>query len=169
MSNTRQPQSIFPDYPREQPAIDKEGNLVEGWDIQLGALFQALQTNFKNEGIMVPWLTDTQLSTIQSLYTSYIGQTYQTLTATLPDISGQMAFDITNKINKQFYVAVDASSPPKVTLAQWVPFSMMLTHAGNPNTAVAGVLNWFCYDITNKVLYICTTAGNAASAVWTTV
>jgi hypothetical protein len=42
----------------------------------------------------------------------------------------------------------------------------ILNHAGNPNGAVAGVTYQFCWDTTNTVLYICTSSGNAATAVW---
>lgn len=49
---------------------------------------------------------------------------------------------------------------------------VMKLFAGNPNTNVAGNASVngasdFCWDTTNKVLYVCTTTGNAASAVWT--
>ena len=168
-TQTKLPQSIFPDLPRESPAIDKNGDFTSLWELGLSALFQALQRNFKNEGIVFPNLDSTSISTIQNLYTSYIGGTYNALTVALPDISGQTVFDYTNKVSKQFVIATDTSTPPLVTLAEWVPFAMMLTNAGNPNGVQAGVLNWFCYDTTNKILYICTTAGNSASAVWTAV
>lgn len=46
-------------------------------------------------------------------------------------------------------------------------------YAGNPNTFVAGRTGTagttppdLCYDTTNKVVYVCTTTGNAAAAVW---
>lgn len=162
-------QGIFPDYPRESPMVDKQGNVMPIWDLGLGSLFQALQANFNNEGITIPPLSAVDMATIQALYTPFIGQTYDSLTMSLNDISGQTVFDNTNKVCNQFIIAIDASNPPLVTLAQWVPFSMMLTNMGNPNSAVAGVLNWFCYDITNKILYICTTAGAIADAVWTAV
>lgn len=42
----------------------------------------------------------------------------------------------------------------------------ILNNAGNPNGLVAGLLYQLCWDTTNLILYICTTAGNAASAVW---
>lgn len=41
--------------------------------------------------------------------------------------------------------------------------------AGNPNTNVAGELSEFCIDTVNNFLYWCSTAGNAASAVWTKI
>jgi len=169
MSNSRTIQGIFPDYPRESPMVDKQGNVMPIWDLGLGSLFQALQANFSNEGISVPNLSNDDMSTIQAFYTPFIGQTYDTLTKNLNDISGQTIFDNTNKVCNQFVIAVNAADPPLVTLAQWVPFAMMLMYAGNPNTHVAGVLNWFCYDVTNKVLYVCTTAGAIADAIWTAV
>lgn len=43
-----------------------------------------------------------------------------------------------------------------------------LTYAGNPNGNVAGTIYQPLWDTTDSVLYICTTTGNAASAVWTT-
>lgn len=41
--------------------------------------------------------------------------------------------------------------------------------AGNPNTHVAGNLYQTCIDTTNNFMYWCSTAGNAASAVWTKI
>jgi hypothetical protein len=52
-----QRQSIFPDVPRESPETDKDGNFTALWSLGFGALFQALQDNFKNEGIVVPGLS----------------------------------------------------------------------------------------------------------------
>ena len=50
-----------------------------------------------------------------------------------------------------------------------------VTGSGSPNGAVAGtqgsasVLPDFYWDFTNAILYVCTTTGNAAAAVWTAV
>jgi hypothetical protein len=141
----------------------------------LALLFQALQNNFKNEGIVFPPLTIDQLNAIQSIYTPYVGQTlpqnnpsvYGQLV--IPDISGQTAFDSTNRVPKQFIITYDSASPPNVLSAQWVIINVMLTNSGNPNGSVSGVLNWFCYDTSGKVLYICTTSGSTTTAVWTAV
>ena len=168
-TQTKQPQSIFPDLPTDKPPVDKEGNFTLFWNLYFVSQAQALQKNFKNEGIVFPPLTSSEMASIQALYTSYIGGTYATLTMNLPDISGQTVFDTTTRTSQQFVIAMDTSPAPLVTLAEWVPLSVMLTNLGNPNGVVAGVLQWFCYDITNKVLYICTTAGSATNAVWTTV
>ena len=51
---------------------------------------------------------------------------------------------------------------------------MMTTYAGNPNGHVGAGLNYLCFDTTNNMLYICTTAGSAngtpaPQAVWTSI
>ena len=44
------------------------------------------------------------------------------------------------------------------------------TFAGNPNGNVAGVANVsFAYDTTDLIMYVCSTTGNSAGAVWTQV
>jgi hypothetical protein len=48
-----------------------------------------------------------------------------------------------------------------------VQSNVILFNAGNPNGLVAGTLYQLCWDTVNNILYICTTAGNAATAVWT--
>lgn len=179
-----QKQSIFPDVPREQPETDKDGNFTDLWSLSFGALFQALQDNFKNEGIVFPGLSQDNITSIQNLYIDYIGGTYNDLTKNLPDISGQTVYNQTTKFTNQFVIATDTATPPNVTLAEWVPLSMLLTNAGNPNytspvsPAVAGVLNWLCYDIIGKQLWICTTSGSTGivppsmplpPAVWTLI
>lgn len=161
------PQSIFPDYPRQQPTVDKEGNLVPQVDLAFSQLFQALQSNFKNEGIVFPPLTASQMSTIQGLYTPYVGGSYNTLTMNLPDISGQTVYDSTTQISNQFIIAQDNSG--NVTLAEWVPLTFMLTSAGNPNGAQAGILNWLCLDTTGPTLYVCTVSGSSSTATWSSL
>lgn len=163
---TEQPilQSIFPDLPRESPAVDREGNFMPLWDLGLSALFQALQDNYKNEGIVFPPLSAANMTTIQNLYSSYIGGPYNTLTLALPDISGQTVYDSTTQITNQFVIAQDNSG--NVTLAEWVPMAFMLTNAGDPNGTVAGVLNWLCLDTTGPTLYVCTASGSTVTATW---
>lgn len=58
---------------------------------------------------------------------------------------------------------LDNISPPYVT---------PLSYAGNPNGNVAGTVGPppdLLWDSSDKILYICTTTGNAANAVWTPV
>jgi len=159
-------QSIFPDLPREQTAVNSKGEFVELWSLGLSALFQALQSNFKNEGILFPPLSAANMATIQSLYATYVGGTYDALTMALPDISGQTVFDSTTYITNQFVIAKDGANPPNVILAEWVPLSVLLTNEGAPTGSVAGVLNWMCYDTSGQHLWICSASGNSATATW---
>jgi hypothetical protein len=119
MSSTLQ--SIFPDYPRDRPAIDKDGNLTSQWDLGLSALFQALQKNYKNEGLLIPTLDASNIAIIQSLYTPYVSGSYDALTANLPDISGQMVYDTTNNVPKIFVIVNTGGT---VTSASWKTFTI---------------------------------------------
>ena len=119
MATPNNPQSIFPDLPREIPVIDKNGNFSPLWSLGIAALFQALQTNFKNEGIVFPPLTASDIADIQALYTPYIGSP---LPMGLPDISGQTVFDSTNRVSKQFVITYDGATPPNIVTAQWRQF-----------------------------------------------
>lgn len=42
----------------------------------------------------------------------------------------------------------------------------VLNFAGNPNTFVAGSTYQLLWDTTNNIMWVCTTSGNAAAAVW---
>lgn len=44
--------------------------------------------------------------------------------------------------------------------------NIIITNNGNPNSAVAGSVYQLCWDSADKILYVCTVTGNAASAVW---
>ncbi len=115
------PPSIFPDVPRESPAVDKDGNLSPLWELGLGSLFQALQENYKQEGIIFPRIDATQIAAIQSNYASLIGFP---LPIGVPDISGQTVFDTTNRVPKQFIITYDGSTPPNILTAAWLTFTM---------------------------------------------
>lgn len=166
VANTNNPQAIFPDFPREQPVLDKDGNFMPLWSLGLSALFQALQENYKNEGILFPRLSAANIANIQALYTPYIGMP---LPNTLPDISGQTVFDTDNRVSKQFVITYDTSTPPNILAAQWNILSYLVLGTGNPNGAQAGQVSWLYYDTLNLVMYICTTSGSKISAVWTAV
>lgn len=109
-------QSIFPDLPREIPVIDKNGDFSPLWSLGISALFQALQENFKNEGILFPRLSAQNIADIQSIYTPLIGSP---LPQNIPDISGQTVFDTTNRVSKQFVITYDGSVPPNIVTATW--------------------------------------------------
>ena len=114
------PQSLFPDLPREVPVINKDGDFSPLWSLGLSSLFQALQANFKNEGIIFPNLSADNIADIQSLYTPFIGLP---LPANLPDISGQTVFDTTNRVSKQFVITYDGATPPNIVTATWRTFA----------------------------------------------
>jgi hypothetical protein len=167
MSSTpNNPQSLFPDLPREMPAVTKEGNFSQLWSLGFSSLFQALQKNFKNEGVVFPNLNATDIADIQSLYTPLIGNP---LPMGFPDISGQTVFDTTNRVSKQFVITYDSSSPPNILAAQWNIIAYLILGNGNPNGAQAGQIGWFYYDLTGMALYICTTSGSTSGAAWTSI
>lgn len=122
-TQTKQPQSIFPDLPRETPVIDNNGNLTMIWSLAFSQLFQALQDNFKNEGIQLPQLNSSEIATIQGLYTPFIGLPLPT-NPPLPDISGQTIFDSTNRVPKVFIITYDGSTPPNVLTASWKTYTI---------------------------------------------
>jgi len=121
-TQTKLPQSIFPDYPRDIPATTKEGNFTQPWSLAFNLLFQALQTNFKNEGILLPSLTLSQISTIEAIYTPLIGSP---LPFNIPDISGQTIFDSTTRIPKVFIITYDGATPPNIVTASWKTYVLM--------------------------------------------
>lgn len=123
-SQTKQPQSIFPDLPRESPTINNSGDFSSQWSLAFSQLFQGLQANFKNEGIQFPQLTDSEITTIQGLYTPFIGSPLPT-NPPLPDISGQTIFDSTNRVPKIFVITYDGATPPNVVTAQWKTFTLV--------------------------------------------
>jgi hypothetical protein len=68
---------------------------------------------------------------------------------------------------------VSPSSPGtsvQQTLAQVVSLAqanLILNYPGNPNGNLAGTTYQLCWDSVDKIMYVCTTSGNAATAVWT--
>lgn len=120
-TQTKLPQSIFPDFPRDQIIVTNEGAMTNDYSLFLNALTQALQDNFKNEGIVFPPLNDTQINAIQAIYTPLIGSP---LPQNIPDISGQTIFDSTNRVPKQFIITYDGSTPPNIVTAAWKTFTL---------------------------------------------
>lgn len=77
---------------------------------------------------------------------------------------------VVNASLSDIIAAVQSGTSVQETLQQ--VFTLMLANiilhnAGNPNGSVAGVVYELCWDTTNLVMYVCTTGGNAATAVWT--
>lgn len=77
---------------------------------------------------------------------------------------------VTSSTLSDIIAAVQGGTSVQQTLQQVMTLSLaqtILHYAGNPNGNVAGNVYQFCWDTTGSVLYVCTTSGNAASAVWT--
>lgn len=110
------PSSIFPDMPNGQPLVNSDGTLTDVWEQSLNDVYQGLQTNFSNEGILFPAMTQDQINQIQSIYTPLITHP---LPQDIPDISGKTVFDSTNRVPKQFIITYDSSTPPNITSASW--------------------------------------------------
>lgn len=54
--------SIFPDCPRDPQILDmKTGSINPVWQLFFQQLSQALQTNYKNEGVVLPPLSNDQI------------------------------------------------------------------------------------------------------------
>jgi hypothetical protein len=117
MTENLQLQAIFPDLPREVPVIGENGDFAPLWSLGLSSLFQALQENFKNEGIIFPRLSAANIATIQAIYTPLIGAP---LPFNIPDISGQTVFDTDNRVSKQFVITYDING--NIVTAAWRQF-----------------------------------------------
>lgn len=66
--------------------------------------------------------------------------------------------------------AVQGGISTQQTLGQVIALGLantVLHFAGNPNGNVAGSTYQLCWDSTDLVMYVCTTSGNSATAVWT--
>jgi hypothetical protein len=79
----------------------------------------------------------------------------------LPTVSSATVADI--------IAAVQAGVSVQMTLQQVLNLTtsaLVSNYAGNPNGFVAGSTFNLCWDTANHILYVCTTTGNSASAVW---
>ena len=104
--------------------VDKEGNFSPFWSLGFASLFQALQVNYKSEGIMIPPLTDSQAADIAALYVPYYTPSPIPLPPGIPDISGQMIYNTTLTVPQIFIINFDAATPPNVTAARWWTFTI---------------------------------------------
>jgi hypothetical protein len=120
-TQTKMPQALFPDLPRESPVIDKNNSFTNTWTLAFSNLFQTLQTNLKNEGFLLPSLNASQITTIQNIYTPIIGGP---LPLNIPDISGQTIFDSTIRVPKVFIITYDGATPPNITAASWKTYTL---------------------------------------------
>lgn len=114
-------QPIFPDLPRETPAVNAQGDFMPLWSLGFANLFQALQSNYKNEGIMLPSLTSTQAVIITAKYNGLVGSPLPVGTT---DISGQMIYNSTIAAPQVFIISYDGATPPNITSARWWTFTI---------------------------------------------
>lgn len=135
--------SIFPDLPREDPILDQDGRMNMVWQLFFDQLTLALQTNLKPEGFVIPPQPTSNINMLTNVTSS-----------------NNVIYDST--------VLAFKGDIPLPSGQTWIRFAMITSFAGNPNGNVAGALYWFCWDTSGQNLYICTTAGDAASAIWTT-
>jgi hypothetical protein len=124
VTQIKQRQSIFPDFPRGTPTVDKNGNFTENWRLGLSSVFQGLQKNFTNEGIQIPQLPESDLDTIEAPYTA-LGSNLKPL-GLLPNIAGKMVYDTTNNVPKMFIIVFQNTDDPSsnVTSASWKTFTL---------------------------------------------
>lgn len=93
-SQRKKKTSIFPDFPRHTPMVDKDGRLTATWHLSLASLYQALQTTLSNEGFAIPPLSTEDQDTILAIYTPLIGKTLQFRNPPIPNRSGQLIYSI---------------------------------------------------------------------------
>jgi hypothetical protein len=124
---TKNPPTIFPDLPRESPLVDKDGNVSHLWGLGFANLFQQLQQNFGNEGILFPTLTTDEANQILSRYTIYYppgASMNLPLPPGIKNISGQVIYNVTISAPQIFILSFDGATPPNVTLAKWYTFAI---------------------------------------------
>jgi len=105
-------QSIFPDFPRGSKIAHKDGSMTETWHLALSNLFQNLQRTFSNEGFQFPGLNETDLDSIEQIYTNLIGKTLSTTNPPTPNIAGKIVYDITNEVPKIFIIEFEVKGDP---------------------------------------------------------
>ena len=117
-TQTKLPQSIFPDFPRGEKIVTPEGELTRVWHLSIASLYQALQRNFNNEGLQIPQLDTDQINYIQNLYTPFIGLP---LPRYLPNIAGKKVYDYILSEEKTFILSfsIPGNFSSNITVAQW--------------------------------------------------
>lgn len=87
----------------------------------------------------------------------------------LPTTSAAELTDIIAAV-QGFVSALDPGESVQETLQQVFDLfqeNLIIAYAGNPNGLVPGTVYKLLWDSTDKILYVCTTSGNAATTVWT--
>lgn len=121
LPNVSNPTPIFPDLPRESPAVTKEGDFTHIWSLSFNQLYQTLQSHYKNEGILFPPLTSAQAQLVTDAYAPLIGNP---LPPGTPDISGQTIYNSTISKPQIFILSYDGATPPNITGVKWWTFTI---------------------------------------------
>lgn len=100
MSQSRQQQAIFPDFPRNNQITEKDGTLTSSWQLYFQQLTMALQTNFKPEGIVVPPKSASEIANLGNVTESI----------------GNIIYDRTN--NQFKGIILVSIGPPVVTITK---------------------------------------------------
>jgi len=122
--------AIFPDLPRDDQIVEEDGNGTSAWKLYFEQTTVALQANYSPEGLLLPPLSAADIATIQAIYTPYIGKPLPQNDTTngtqkfIPDISGAMVFDSTNRVPKVFIITYDGSTPPNILTAAWKTYTL---------------------------------------------
>ncbi len=111
---------------------------------------------------------------------SYIGQPVTAFNFTIPNSTNQAVSELPTIFLEDPTINPGIPQTPAPTIVTQNPtgaaqqlgsdaFTNFQMGSEDPNNSVAGALNDKFFDTANSVLYICTTAGTATSAVWTPV
>lgn len=139
-------QTLIPDLPRGVAFVDERGHLTDDWRSFLDNLILSLQTIISPEGNEMPSQTASNIALLTAVQSI-----------------ANIIYDSTNNVFNGNINNTTASSQ------FWLPFAMITQYAGNPNGHVAGFVTELCLDTTHSVMYVCTAAGNAAGATWTSI
>lgn len=128
-TQTQKPITIFPDLPRQAKVLDPDGTWSQIHQSFFDQVVNQLQQHFKNEGFLFPPLTASDLATILAPYTALTGQPLPqnqpgNAQQFLPDLSGQMVFDSTNRVPKMFIITYDGATPPNIVTVAWKTFTL---------------------------------------------
>lgn len=110
IQQTKTPNTIFPDVPRETPMIGKDGKATEPWLKYFDQLTVLLQQYFRNEGFAMPKLSATNIGNIGNTNASV----------------GNIIYDSTNNLFKGILLVTPGTPlTPPVTVTK--TFTLTLT------------------------------------------
>ena len=99
-TQTQHQQAIFPDLPRDNQVVDKNGEITPAWNLFFQQLIMALQTNFKPEGLVIPPKSAADIANLGNVSESI----------------GNIIYDNTNNVFKGLILV--SLGPPIVTITK---------------------------------------------------